>query len=163
MTSITLSVSRALSRTWEPGDEIVVTRLDHDANVSPWMIVAREAGATVRKVDFDADAGCSLSPAAVAAVLGPKTRLVAVTHASNAVGTIVDVAAITVAAHEVGVLVYVDAVHYTPHGSVDVQATGCDFLAASSYKFFGPHTGVLYGRYELVDQLEAVEIRPAPD
>jgi cysteine desulfurase family protein (TIGR01976 family) len=117
----------------------------------------------VRKVDFDANAGCSLDPAAVAAVLGPKTRLVAVTHASNAVGTIVDVAAVTAAAREVGALVYVDAVHYTPHGSVDVQATGCDFLAASSYKFFGPHTGVLYGRYELVDQLEAVKIRPAPD
>ena len=163
MTSITLSVSRALSRSWGPGDEIVVTRLDHDANVSPWMIAAQESGATLRKVDFDARSGCSLDPDALAAVLGPKTRLVAVTHASNAVGTIVDVAAVTAAARQVGALVYVDAVHYTPHGPVDVQATGCDFLAASSYKFFGPHTGVLYGRYDLLDQLEAVKIRPAPD
>jgi cysteine desulfurase family protein (TIGR01976 family) len=163
MTSLTLSVSRALARTWGPGDEVVVTRLDHDANVSPWMIAAEEAGATVRKVDFDASDGCSLEPAAVAAALGPRTRLVAVTHASNAVGTIVDVAAVTAAAHDVGALVYVDAVHYTPHGPVDVQATGCDFLASSSYKFFGPHTGVLYGRYELLDRLDAVKIRPAPD
>ena len=163
MTSITLSVSRALSHTWEPGDEIVVTRLDHDANVSPWMIAARDRGVAVRMVDFDAGAGCSLDPAAVAAVVGPRTRLVAVTHASNALGSIVDVAAVVDVAHEVGALVYVDAVHYTPHGPVDVRETQCDFLAASAYKFFGPHTGVLYGRYELLDRLDAVKIRPAPD
>ncbi len=161
MTSMTLSLGRALARTWGPGDEIICTRLDHDANVSSWMVAAEEAGATVRLVDFDPTDG-RLDPEVVAAAVTERTRLVAVTHASNAIGTVVDVAAITEAAHAAGALVFVDAVHYTPHGAVDVQAIDCDFLAASAYKFFGPHTGLLYGKLALMAQLEAVKIRPAP-
>jgi len=162
MTSLTLSVSRAISRAWKVGDEVVVTRLDHDANVWPWVIAARERGATVRYADFDPMTGV-LSPDAVRAVITDRTRLVAVTHASNALGSIVDVAAVAAAAHEVGALVYVDAVHYTPHGSVDVAAIDADFLVASSYKFFGPHTGVLYGKRHWLESIDAVKIRPAPE
>ena len=161
MTSLTLSLGRALARTWVDGDEIVVTRLDHDANVSSWMQAASEAGALVRHVDFDPATG-TLDPAAFDSVLSARTRLVAVTHASNAIGTVVDVAAVVERAHEAGALVFVDAVHYTPHGPVDVGATDCDFLAASAYKFFGPHTGVLYGKRDLLATLDAVKIRPAP-
>ncbi len=162
MTSLTFAMSRALARTWEPGDEIVVTRLDHDANITPWTMAAADRGVAVRWVDFHPEYGCRLDLDGLAAALGPRTRLVAVTHASNAVGTIVDVGRVTEMAHAAGALVYVDAVHYTPHGTVDVAATGCDFLAASAYKFFGPHTGVLYGRRELLDDLTAYKVRPAP-
>ncbi len=162
MTSLTLSLGRALAHTWAPGDEIVCTRLDHDANVSSWLAAAKESGATVRLVDFDPATG-RLDPDAVAAAITDHTRLVAVTHASNAIGSIVDVAAITALAHEREALVFVDAVHFAPHGLIDVAATGCDFLAASAYKFFGPHTGFVYGRIELMAELEAVKIRPAPD
>jgi len=161
MTSLTLSLGRALAKTWRPGDQIVCTRLDHDANVSSWMVAATEAGAEVRLVDFDTSDG-RLDPGAVAAAITDRTRLVAVTHASNALGTVVDVAAVASAAHEAGALVFVDAVHFTPHGSIDVRSLGCDFLAASAYKFFGPHTGILYGRLELMAGLDAVKIRPAP-
>ncbi len=162
MTSLTLAFGRALARTWAPGDEVICTRLDHDANVSSWMQAAREAGAMVRLVDFDIETG-RLDPAAVAAAITDRTRLVAVTHASNAIGTVVDIAAVVEAAHDAGAMVFVDAVHYTPHGVVDVAATGCDFLAASAYKFFGPHSGALYGRREVMETLEPVKIRPAPD
>jgi cysteine desulfurase family protein (TIGR01976 family) len=162
MTSITLAFSRALARTWSQGDEVVVTRLDHDANVWPWVLAAREAGAEVRFADFDPAIG-GLTVDHVRAVISERTRLVAVTRASNALGTVVDVAAIAAAAHEVGALVYVDAVHYAPHGLVDVAALDCDFLAASAYKFFGPYTGVLWGRRSLMEELEAIKIRPAPD
>jgi cysteine desulfurase family protein (TIGR01976 family) len=162
MTSITLAVSRAIGRTWRPGDEVVVSRLDHDANVWPWVMAAAERGAVVRYADFDPEAGCELRRDHVEAVLSERTRLVALTHASNAVGTVVDVAGIVAAAHGAGALAYVDAVHHTPHGLVDVAATGCDFLVASAYKFFGPHTGVFYGRHELLVELDAVRIRPAP-
>jgi len=161
MTSLTLSVSRAISHTWRSGDEVVVTRLDHDANVWPWVIAAREQDVTVRFADFDPATGV-LSPDAVRAVITDRTRLVAVSHASNALGSIVDVAEVTAAAHEVGALAYVDAVHYTPHGIVDVQAVDADFLVASAYKFFGPHTGVLYGKRQWLESIEAVKIRPAP-
>ncbi len=163
MTSITLSVSRALAWTWRPGDEVVVTRLDHDANVWPWVLAARDADATVRFVDFDPEAGCVLDPASLQAAIGPRTRLVAVTHASNAVGTVVDVAAVARMAHDVGALVYVDAVHVAPHRRMDVQAIDADFAVASVYKFYGPHTGVFYGRHALLESLEAVRIRPAPN
>jgi cysteine desulfurase family protein (TIGR01976 family) len=163
MTSITLSVSRALAWTWQPGDEVVVTRLDHDANVWPWVLAARDADATVRFVDFDPEAGCVLDPASLQAAIGPRTRLVAVTHASNAVGTVVDVAAVARMAHDVGALVYVDAVHVAPHRRLDVQAIDADFAVASVYKFYGPHTGVFYGRHALLESLEAVRIRPAPN
>ncbi len=161
MTSLTLSLGRALTRTWTAGDEIVCTRLDHDANVSSWMIAAEEAGATVRLVDFDRTTGM-LDPAAVGAVLSGRTRLVAVTHASNAIGSIVDVAAVCALAREAGALSFVDAVHFAAHGRIDVAAIGCDFLAASAYKFFGPHTGILYAALGRSAEIEAVRIRPAP-
>ncbi len=161
MTSITLSVSRALARTWSPGDEIICTRLDHDANVSTWIEAAREAGATVRLVGFD-PAGGTLDPGRLAAAVTDRTRLVAVTHASNAVGTVVDVAAVAAIAREAGALSFVDAVHFAPHGRLDVAAIGCDFLVASAYKFFGPHTGLLYARLEHSATIDAVRIRAAP-
>jgi cysteine desulfurase family protein (TIGR01976 family) len=162
MTSLTFAVSRALARTWQPGDEIVVTRLDHDANITPWVMAAEERGVTVRWLDFVPEDGCHLDHAALERLLTRDTRLVAVTHASNAVGTVVDVGQVVEAAHSVGATVFVDAVHYTPHGLVDVQALGCDFLVASAYKFFGPHTGFVYGRHELLAELAAYKVRPAP-
>lgn len=161
MTSITLAASRAIARTWSPGDNVVVTRLDHDANVSSWMISAAEKGATVRHCDID-PADCSLRLDHLADLVDARTRLVAVTRASNAVGTLVDVAAVAEIAHARGALVYVDAVHAAPHVLLDVAEYDCDFLAASSYKFFGPHVGLLYGKQELLDAIEPVRIRPAP-
>ena len=163
MTSLTLSVSRALGATWAIGDNIVVTRLDHDANVWPWVIAARDAGVEVRWIDFNPDEGCRLQVEQVAEVIDRRTRLVAATHASNAVGTVTDLRSLIGAAHLVGALTYVDAVHYSPHGLLDVAAIGTDFLAASSYKFFGPHTGCLYGRSDVLDAVHAYKIRPAPD
>ncbi|MDH3261383.1 MAG: cysteine desulfurase-like protein [Acidimicrobiia bacterium] len=162
MTSLTFAVSRALARTWQAGDEIVVTRLDHDANITPWLVAAEERGVTVRWLDFLPESGYDLDYSALDGLLRENTRLVAVTHASNALGTIVDVARVVEAAHSVGARVFVDAVHYTPHRLVDVQSLDCDFLVASAYKFFGPHTGFLYGRHELLAQLEAYKVRPAP-
>ena len=162
MTSLTFAVSRALARTWQPGDEIVVTRLDHDANVTPWVVAAEERGVRVRWLDFLPDEGCRLDYESLEDVLNRRTRLVAVTHASNAVGTIVDLNRVVAAAHSVGALVYVDAVHYSPHGLVDVQELGCDFLVASAYKFFGPHVGFVYGRHDLFAEIEAYKVRPAP-
>jgi cysteine desulfurase family protein (TIGR01976 family) len=147
MTSLTFSMSRALARTWRPGDRIVVTSLDHDANVTPWRMAAADAGVAVDVARFDSES-YRLSVDAFEEVLTDRTRLVAVTHASNAIGTIPDVAAIAEVSHRVGALVYVDAVHYAPHGIVSVDEIGADFLAASAYKFFGPHTGCLYGRRE---------------
>jgi cysteine desulfurase family protein (TIGR01976 family) len=161
MTSLTLSLSRALARTWEPGDQVVCTRLDHDANVWSWKQAADDAGAELVMVDFDVAAG-RLEPDRIAEALTPRTRLVAVTHASNALGSVVDVAAVTEAAHAAGALVFVDAVHFAPHGGIDVRAIGCDGLAVSAYKFFGPHTGALYLRHDLSTRLDAVRIRPAP-
>lgn len=161
MTSLTFAMSRAISRTWKPGDEIVVTWLDHDANITPWVLAAQDRGVQVRWLDFE-PGDCLLNLDQLSELLNEKTRLVAVTYASNAVGSIVDVAQVAGLAHQVGALVYVDAVHYTPHNPVDVQAIDCDFLVASAYKFFGPHTGILYGKYELLDSLEAYKVRPAP-
>ena len=160
MTSLTFSVSRAIAQTWRPGDEIIVTRLDHDANISPWLRAAEDRGVTVRWLDFR-PTDCTLALDALPGLLNERTRLVAVNYASNAVGTISDVARVTALAHSAGALVYVDAVHYTPHDVVDVQAIDCDFLACSVYKFFGPHTGVLYGKYEHLDRLPAYKVRPA--
>ena len=163
MTSLTLSVSRALGATWTIGDNIVVTRLDHDANVWPWVIAARDAGVEVRWIDFDPEDGCRLQIEQVSDLVDRRTRLVAATHASNAVGTVTDLRSLIGAAHLVGALAYVDAVHYSPHGLLDVAALGTDFLAASSYKFFGPHTGCLYGRADVLNAVDAYKIRPAPD
>lgn len=161
MTSLTFSMSRALARTWRAGDRIVVTSLDHDANVTPWRLAAADAGVAVDVARFESDT-FQLPAGAVEEVLTDRTRLVAVTHASNALGTIPDVGEITRAAHRVGALVYVDAVHYAPHGVVDVAQLGADFLAASAYKFHGPHTGVLWGRRSVLEDLDAYRVRPAP-
>ncbi len=160
MTSLTLHMSRSIARTLNAGDEIVVTRLDHDANIAPWMLIAEDRGCTLKWVDFDPE-DCTWSVDALKQQLSSKTKLVAIGYASNAVGTINPVADAVKAAHEVGALVYIDAVQYAPHGPIDVQALDCDFLACSAYKFFGPHTGILYGKYELLDKLKAYKVRPA--
>jgi cysteine desulfurase family protein (TIGR01976 family) len=161
MTSLTFMLSRALLRTFSPGDEIVVTRLDHDANVTPWVMAAEERGCKVNWVDFHPEDG-TLNLDEMQAALSRKPRLVAFGYASNALGTINPVEKITRMAHEAGALVYIDAVQYAPHGPIDVQRLGCDYLVCSSYKFFGPHMGVLYGRYDLLDRLTAYKVRPAP-
>src|SRR5262249_3225476 len=147
MTSLTFALSRSLARTWRPGDEVLVTRLDHDANVSPWALAARDAGATVRFVEIRPE-DCTLDLDDLRSKPTERTRLVALTCASNAVGTMPDVAVVCRLAHEAGALAFLDAVHYAPHGVIDVKAWGCDFLACSAYKFFGPHVGVLWGRRE---------------
>ena len=162
MTSLTFAASRSLARTWDPGYEIVLTQLDHDANVWPWVREAEERGVTVKYALLDAQNVFSLSVGAVEAQLTERTRLVAVTHASNSLGTLVDVGAVTRAAHEVGALTYIDAVHYAPHGQIDVRDYDCDFLVASAYKFFGPHTGVMYGRHELLAELDPPRLQLAP-
>jgi cysteine desulfurase family protein (TIGR01976 family) len=161
MTSITFAVSRALSRSWNRGDAIVVTSLDHDANFTPWARAAEETGAEVRIADFDPATGV-LDPESVANLLDGNVRLVATCVASNAIGTVVDVEAITRLAHEAGALVYLDAVHACPHRLLDVGAINCDFLVASSYKFFGPHTGILFGKLDLLADLDFYKVRPAP-
>ena len=161
MTSLTLHISRCLARTWNPGDTIVVTRLDHDANVTPWVLAAEDRDCRVQYVDFNLEDGI-LDLDQLAEALESKPRLVAVGYASNALGTINPVKEITKMAHASGALVYVDAVHYAPHGPIDVQELDCDLLVCSAYKFFGPHVGMLYGRYELLDQLTAYKVRPAP-
>ena len=162
MTSLTYNLSRSLGRTFEAGDTLVVTHLDHDGNISPWLQVAEERGCRVRWVDFNLE-DCTLDLDDFQAALREKPRLVAVGYASNAVGTINPLAKIIRMAHEAGALVYVDAVQYAPHGPIDVQELGCDFLVCSAYKFFGPHLGILYGRYDLLDSLFAYHIRPSPD
>jgi cysteine desulfurase family protein (TIGR01976 family) len=161
MTSLTFTLSRAIARTWDTGDEIVVTRLDHDANITPWVMAAQDRGCTVRWVDFHPEDG-TLDLGAFSKALEGRPKLVAVGYASNALGTINPVAKIIQMAHEAGAWIYVDAVQYAPHGLIDVQALDCDFLVASSYKFFGPHMGVLYGKYDLLDRLTAYKVRPAP-
>ena len=162
MTTLTLHISRSLARTLNPGDEIVVTRLDHDANISPWLLVAEDCGCKVTWIDFDVE-DCTLKPDEIEKVLEHKPKIVAFGYASNAVGTVNPVRKITEMAHAAGALVYVDAVQYAPHGPIDVQSLGVDFLVCSSYKFFGPHAGILYGRYDLLDELKAYKVRPAPD
>jgi cysteine desulfurase family protein (TIGR01976 family) len=162
MTSLTLHLSRTFARSLRRGDQILVTRLDHDANVRPWMLAARDAGAEVRFVDLRPE-DCTLDLDDFDRQLGPRVRLLAVTCASNAVGTINDVRTLTRKAHDAGALVFLDAVHYAPHGPIDVRDWGCDFLACSAYKFFGPHVGILWGRRELLETLQPYKIRPAPD
>ncbi|MBT8211626.1 MAG: cysteine desulfurase-like protein, partial [Acidimicrobiia bacterium] len=162
MTSLTFALSRAIARTWEEGDNIVVTRLDHDANISPWVRAASDRGVDVHWIDFDPDDGCRLDWSSAERAIDDQTRLVAVTRASNAVGTEVDVVRMSAAAHSVGALVFVDGVHATPHVSVDVAAWDVDFYAASAYKFFGPHTGIVYGKGDLLASLDAYKVRPAP-
>lgn len=161
MTSLTFAMSRALGRTWSDDDSIVLTALDHDANFTPWAIAAEEAGAEVRVAEFDTSTG-ELASEDVIELIDESTRLMAVCLASNALGTVVDVSPISTAAHRVGALVYVDAVHAGPHLPIDVVAMDCDFLTASAYKFFGPHTGMVYGKSEHLASLEPYKVRPAP-
>ena len=162
MTTLTLHISRSISRDWSEKDEIVVTRLDHDANVTPWLLAAQDKGAQVRWVDFDVEDG-TLNLDEMQKALKRKPRLLAVGYASNSLGTINPLARILRMAREAGTLTYVDAVQYAPHGPIDVQKLGCDFLVSSSYKFFGPHAGILYGRQELLEKLFAYKVRPATD
>jgi len=162
MTTLTLYLSRSLARTWNPGDEIVVTRLDHDANISPWVLAAQDRGCTIRWVDFHPENG-TLNLDEMRKALEHKPRLVAVGYASNALGTINPVDQIVKMAHEAGALVYIDAVQYAAHGPIDVQSVDCDFLVSSAYKFFGTHEGILYGRYDLLEELFAYKVRPAPN
>lgn len=160
MTTLTLYISRSISREWKEGDEIVVTRLDHDANVTPWVLAAQDRGVKVNWVDFDVEDG-TLKLDDIQKALEHKPRLLAVGYASNGLGTINPVDKIVKMAHESGTLVYIDAVQYAPHGPIDVQALDCDFLVSSAYKFFGPHAGILYGKQELLEKLFAYKVRPA--
>ncbi len=160
MTSLTLHISRSLGRLLDPGDELVVTRLDHDANIAPWLLLAEDRGCHVRWVDFHPE-DCTLDMQEMERQITPRTKIVAVGYASNAVGTVNDVARIVQLAHRVGALCYIDAVQCAPHRPIDVHALDCDFLACSAYKFFGPHTGILYGKYALLDRLTAYKVRPA--
>jgi len=162
MTTLNFALSRALAATLQAGDEIVLTRMDHDANVSPWLRIAHDHDLVVRYVDI-IEADCTLDMNTLEAALTDRTKIVATVHASNAVGTINPVAQIAAMAHAAGALFVVDAVQSAPHVRIDVAAIGCDFLLCSAYKFFGPHVGVLWGRYELLDRLPAYKVRPAKD
>jgi cysteine desulfurase family protein (TIGR01976 family) len=161
MTTITFALARAIGRVLEPGDEIVVTTLDHDANVAPWRAL-EEMGMVIRQVDIR-ESDCTLDLKDLERKLNANTKLVAVGYASNAVGTINPVAEITKLAHEAGALMFIDAVHYAPHGPLDVRALDCDFLVCSPYKFFGPHMGTLYGKREHLLRFQPYKVRPAPD
>jgi cysteine desulfurase family protein (TIGR01976 family) len=162
MTTIAFHLARALAREWGPGDEVVVTELDHHANVAPWRAVEKERGVTVRSVPLRTEDGTLDWDALVRAVT-PRTRLLAIGAASNAVGTITDVTAAARLAHAAGARVFVDAVHYAPHALVDVRRLDCDFLACSAYKFYGPHVGILYGKHDLLETLDVPKLVPAPD
>lgn len=159
MTTLTFNLARAFGRTIKPGDEIIVTTLDHDANVAPWLYY-EELGAVIKVVDITTP-DCTLNMDTLRSALSDKTRLVAVTAASNAVGTFPDVAEIVRLGHSVGARVFIDAVQYAPHGPIDVQALDCDFLACSAYKFFGPHMGILYGKFDLLEALKPYKLRPS--
>ncbi len=161
MTTLTFHFAEALSADWKPGDEVVVTSLDHDANVRPWVLAAERVGARVRFAEFEPDTG-ELPPDGFDAVIGERTRLVAVTAASNTIGTRPDVRAITDRAHAAGALTYIDGVHATPHGPTDARALGADFYACSTYKLFGPHAGAVVSSPELLDRLRPAKLAPAP-
>jgi cysteine desulfurase family protein (TIGR01976 family) len=160
MTTLTLHISRSISRDWNEGDEIVVTRLDHDANVTPWVLAAQDRGVKVNWVNFDVEDG-TLNLDDLQKALERKPRLLAVGYASNSLGTINPVQKMIKMAHDAGTLVYVDAVQYAPHGAIDVQKLDCDFLVSSAYKFFGTHAGILYGKRELLEKIFAYKVRPA--
>jgi cysteine desulfurase family protein (TIGR01976 family) len=159
MTTLTFAISRAIGRTLQPGDEVVITQLDHDANVAPWLAL-EERGATIRTVGIHAE-DCTLDMDDLRATIGPRTRVVAVTHCSNLVGSIVDAREVCRLARAVGAISYIDAVQYAAHAPIDVQAIGCDFLACSSYKFFGPHLGIVYGTRARLEALRPYKVRPA--
>lgn len=162
MTTITFAVSRALARQWQPGDEIILTRLEHDANFTPWVLAAADAGVKVHFVDIDPE-DCCLRVEQYESLINERTRLVAVGCASNAVGTINPVEKICELARRAGAISFLDAVHFAPHDLIDVQAWDCDFLVCSAYKFFGPHVGILFGRRELLEQIRPYKLRPSPD
>lgn len=162
MTTLTFHLARALGRGWGPGDEVVITELDHHANVAPWQAVAKERGITLRSVPFDPRSG-ELDFAALEAALTPRVRLLAIGAASNALGTVTDVTRAAALAHRVGALCFVDAVHFAAHGLVDVRQIECDYLACSPYKFYGPHLGLLYGRHDLLQGLDVPKLAPAPE
>lgn len=161
MTSLTFALSRSLARELTPRDEIIVTHLDHDANITPWTIIAQQVGCQVHWLDFDVE-DCTLRMEQLQDLLNDRTKIVAVGYASNAVGTINRVHEIVEWSHAIGALCFIDAVQFAPHGPMDVQALDCDFLAVSAYKFFGPHTGVLYGKLKHLDRLQTDKVRPAP-
>ncbi|MEZ8194618.1 cysteine desulfurase-like protein [Vibrio cortegadensis] len=160
MTSLTFQLSRAISRDWKAGDEIIVTALDHYSNVSSWQQAAEDKGVVVHQVKVD-ESNCSLDMDHFASLLSEKTKLVAVTFASNTTGSIVDVTTVIEQAHSVGAKVYVDAVHYAPHHLIDVQDLGCDFLACSAYKFFGPHVGIAYIAPQWLQTIQPYKVEPA--
>jgi cysteine desulfurase family protein (TIGR01976 family) len=162
MTSLTFALGRSLAAEFGPEDEIVVTRLDHDANVAPWLMLAEDTGAQVRWADVDVET-CTIDMEHMQSLINPRTRLVAVGYASNAVGTINDVATVVKWAKEAGAYTYIDAVQYAPHALIDVKRLECDFLACSAYKFYGPHAGILYGKHEHLQRLRAYRVRPAGD
>jgi cysteine desulfurase family protein (TIGR01976 family) len=159
MTALNFLLTRALARDLEPGDEVLVTRLDHDANVAPWLALAEDVGIVVRSADVNDDLSLDLDD--LAAQLSLRTRVVAFPAAANSVGTKPDVARIVELAHEAGALAWVDAVHYGPHGPIDVEAWGCDVLVCSPYKFFGPHMGMAFGREDLLRGWHAYKVRPS--
>jgi cysteine desulfurase family protein (TIGR01976 family) len=161
MTSLTFEMSRTLSASWKPGDEVIVTRLDHDANVRPWVVAARQTGASVRWADFEPSSG-ELATEAIDSLLTDRTKLVAVTAASNLIGTIPDIPAIAERVHRAGALLYVDGVSYSAHAPVDVPALGADVYVCSPYKFFGPHCGVLTGKADLLAALDPDKVLPSP-
>jgi cysteine desulfurase family protein (TIGR01976 family) len=161
MTTLTLALSRSIGRDLKPGDEVIVTALDHDANVAPWLAL-EEQGVTVRTVDIHPD-NCTLDTADLERQITERTKVVAIGYASNAVGTINNIAQVVRLAHAVGAWVFVDAVHYAPHGLINVRSLDCDFLVCSAYKFFGPHVGILYGKRQHLAQLRPYKPRPAPD
>jgi cysteine desulfurase family protein (TIGR01976 family) len=161
MTTLNFALSRTAAREWSEGDEVVVTRLDHDGNVSPWLELAHDLGFVVRFADIRDDTTLDLED--LAAQLTDRTRVVAFPWASNAVGTLVDVARVAELAHEAGALAWVDAVHYGPHGPIDVAAAGADVLICSPYKFYGPHLGLAYGKSELLERWRPYKVRPASD
>jgi cysteine desulfurase family protein (TIGR01976 family) len=163
MTTLTLAFTRAIARTFDAGDEIVCTTLDHDANVTPWVLAAADSGARVVMADMDPASGRLPVDAVTARIAAGRTKWVAVTGASNVIGTIPDMAGIVAAAHAAGARVYVDAVHLAPHRRIDVSATGCDALVCSPYKWYGPHAGVLCLQPDLLESLVAYKVRPAPD
>ena len=162
MTSLTLHISRSIARLLGPGDEILLTRMEHDANVAPWLLVARDSGATVKFLPFDQDS-YEFDLDQLDDLLTPRTKLVCINHASNLTGTINPVKSIAAKAKAVGALVYVDSVQFAPHGKVDVQDLGCDFLVCSPYKFYGPHMGVLWGREDVLQGLQPYKLRAVAD
>ena len=162
MTTLTFHLARGLGRAWGPGDEVVVTELDHHANVAPWRALERERGVTIRVIPLDTRSG-QLDWKVLEATVSPRTRVLAIGAASNALGTVSDVARAAALVHGAGGLCFVDAVHYAPHALVDVHRIGCDFLACSAYKFYGPHVGILYGRAELLERVDIPKLLPASD